>query len=274
MTAFLRREPLLAAAAGITGLFALTALLAATGLLPWDPVARLGASHLPPDGRFWLGTDFLGRDVFARVLHGARTSFVVGLVASAIAIPIGVALGAAAGYFGGWIDRAVVWLFTVVTSVPQILLLTSLSFVLGRGLGAIYAAVGLTSWVGICRLIRAEVARIKSADYVAAARALGAGRERLLTRHILPNAAHLVVVDFSLRFVYAIKSEAILSYLGLGAQGEPSWGVMIADARLELVRGVWWQLAGATGAMFLLVLALNLLGDHLRDRFDPRTAEG
>jgi len=206
-------------------------------------------------------------------MYGTRVAFSVGLVASLIAMPIGAVLGALAGYFGGRFDEFVVWLYTTVTSIPQILLLTSLSFVLGRGLVAIYIAVGLTSWVGICRLIRSEVMKLKERDYVIAARALGARSGRLLFRHIFPNVTHLLIIDFSLRFVYAIKSEAILSYLGLGVQGKPSWGIMIADAKEELIRGIWWQLTAATAAMFFIVLAFNLVGDALRDALDPRLSE-
>ncbi len=250
--------------------YALIALTSALGVLPFDFRERVGSSYAPPGAQFFLGTDFLGRDVFAKVLHGAQVAFSVGLVASAIAIPIGALLGLLAGYFGGRLDEFVVWIYSTVTSVPQILLLTSLSFVLGKGLVSIYIAVGLTSWVGICRLIRAEVLKLKDQDYVVAAKALGAGHARILFFHILPNVFHLLIIDFSLRFIYAIKSEVILSYLGLGVQGEPSWGIMIADSKEELIRGIWWQLGGATLAMFFIVLSFNLVGDALRDALDPR----
>ncbi|HLG19605.1 MAG TPA: ABC transporter permease [Bdellovibrionota bacterium] len=253
--------------------YAFVALLSAFHLLPWDYAARVGPSYVAPNPTYWLGTDLLGRNVWAKVLHGAEVAFSVGLVASVIAIPIGAVLGALAGYFGGRWDELVVWLYSTVESIPSILLLTSLSFVLGRGLTAIYVAVGLTSWVGICRLIRSETLKLKERDYVVAARAMGARHRRLLFRHIFPNVTHLLIIDFSLRFIYAIKSEAILSYLGLGVQGEPSWGIMIADAKEELLRGIWWQLVAATGAMFFIVLALNIVGDSLRDALDPRLHE-
>jgi peptide/nickel transport system permease protein len=257
----------------VVGLYAAVVLAGYLGILPDRSAETLGAAYSPPSLRFWLGTDYLGRDVWAKVMHGARIAFSVGLVASLIAIPIGAVLGASAGFFGGKTDDAVVWLYSTASSVPQILLLTSLSFVLGRGLMAVYIAVGLTSWVGIARIVRGEVLKLKSSDYVVAARALGATSPRVLFRHILPNVTHLLIVDFSLRFVYAIKAEAILSYLGLGVQGEASWGIMISDAKDELIRGIWWQLGGATAAMFFLVLAFNLLGDALRDALDPRTAQ-
>ncbi|MGB0453048.1 MAG: ABC transporter permease, partial [Bacteriovoracaceae bacterium] len=131
-------------------------------------------------------------------------------------------------------------------------------------------ALGLTSWVTLCRMIRAEVMRHKDREYVQAAESLGAGHFRKLFRHILPNVLHIVIINFSLQFMIAIKSEVILSYLGLGVQGKPSWGRMIDDAKLELARDVWWQLAAATFAMFIIVLAFNLLADALRDALDPK----
>ena len=246
------------------------AVYAIVGWLPLDYVTRLGASYETPNFRFWFGTDLLGRDVLAKAVHGIQIAFSVGVVASLIAIPIGVVLGAVAGYFGGWVDEVVVWIYTTVASIPQILLLVAITFVLGRGITAVYAALGLTSWVGICRIVRGEILKHKGQDYVVAARALGAGSGRVIFRHILPNIAHLIIIDFSLRFVFAIKSEVVLSYLGLGVQGEPSWGIMIADAREELLRGIWWQITAATGAMFFLILAFNIVGDSLRDILDPR----
>ena len=133
-----------------------------------------------------------------------------------------------------------------------------------------YVALGLTSWVNLCRLIRGEVMRHKNRDYVQAASALGGGHTRKLVKHIFPNVSHLVIINFSLMFQTAIKTEVILSYLGLGVQGRPSWGTMIDDAKLELARGVWWQLGAATLAMMIVVLSLNILGDALRDALDPK----
>lgn len=254
-------------------IYAVIGLLSVFDLLPLDYVTRVGGSYESPNTTFWLGTDLLGRDVLAKVVHGIQIAFSVGIVASAIAIPIGAFLGAIAGYFGGWVDEAVVWLYTTVASIPTILLLVAITFVLGRGITAVYVAIGLTSWVGICRLIRGEILKHKEQDYVSSARALGAGNLRVIFRHILPNLFHIIIIDFSLRFVTAIKSEVILSYLGLGVQGEPSWGIMIADAREELLRGIWWQITSATAAMFFLVLSLNIVGDSLRDILDPRFEE-
>jgi len=138
-------------------------------------------------------------------------------------------------------------------------------------LKGVYLSIGLTTWVGLCRLVRGEVMKLKSMEYVQAARALGAGPGKIIFRHIIPNLFHLVIINFTLRFCDAIKAEVILSYLGIGVElGQPSWGNMIQSARMELQRGVWWQFAAATFAMFFIVLAFNLFGDSLRDALDPR----
>lgn len=251
-------------------IYSVIAILAATGVIAADWAQEVGTSNLPPSSTHWFGTDIFGRDVLAKVLHGTQIAMSVGLVTSLIAIPIGVILGALAGYFGGWVDDFITWLYTTFSSIPNIMLLISITMILGKGLFAVYVALGTTSWVTLCRLIRGEVMKHKEREYVQAAGAIGGGHFRKLFLHILPNVTHIVIINTSLQFQFAIKSEVILSYLGLGVQGEPSWGTMIDDAKLELARGVWWQLAGATVAMFTVVLAFNLLGDALRDSLDPK----
>lgn len=254
----------------IVFIYSVIAILVATGLLASDWATEVGASNLPPSAEHLFGTDIFGRDVLAKVLHGTKIAMSVGLVAALIAIPIGVILGALAGYFGGWVDDFITWLYTTFSSIPNIMLLISITMILGKGIFAVYIALGATSWVTLCRLIRGEVIKHKEREYVQAAGAIGGGHFRKLFLHILPNVTHIVIINTSLQFQFAIKSEVILSYLGLGVQGEPSWGTMIDDAKLELSRGVWWQLAGATAAMFVVVLAFNLLGDALRDSLDPK----
>ncbi len=251
-------------------IYSSVALLAAMGIIAGDWAKEVGASNMAPNGDHWLGTDIFGRDVLSKVLRGTQIAMSVGLVTSLIAIPIGVVLGALAGYFGGWVDDLITWLYTTFSSIPNIMLLISITMILGKGIFAVYIALGATSWVTLCRLIRGEVMKHKEREYVQAAGAIGGGHFRKLFLHILPNVTHIVIINTSLQFQFAIKSEVILSYLGLGVQGEPSWGTMIDDAKLELSRGVWWQLAGATTAMFLVVLAFNLLGDALRDSLDPK----
>ncbi|MEM7382938.1 MAG: ABC transporter permease [Bacteroidota bacterium] len=250
--------------------YALVAVLACTGLLGsnWDQA--VGSSYEPPSSQHWFGTDIFGRSVAAKVIKSTEVAMSIGFVVSILAITIGVALGAVSGYFGGIVDELIVWLYSTLAAIPDIILLIALAFILGKGILAVYMALGMTSWVGLCRLIRGEVMRHKDRDYIQAATAIGASDARKLLFHIIPNTIHIVIIRFSAIFQSAIKSEVILSYLGLGVQNRPSWGIMINDAKVELVRGVWWQLIFATLAMFLVVLAFNILSDALRDALDPK----
>jgi peptide/nickel transport system permease protein len=225
---------------------------------------------VPPSRAHLLGTDYLGRDVCLRTVFATRTAFEVGLLAGVISLLVGVSLGAVAGYFGGWLDVAVVWVYSTFAAMPTLLFILSFALLLGRGTAAVYIGIGLTSWVGLCRVIRAEFIRLRDLPYVEAARVQGIGAWRIVLRHVLPNTAHLIIVFFTLRFGAAIMTEVIVSFLGVGVQMEPSWGTMIAEAKDRLWQGMWWELAAATGAMFFLVLAINLVGDTLRDLLDPR----
>lgn len=250
--------------------YSLVAILAKFGLLAGDWANEVAPSYSAPSADFILGTDIFGRDVFKKIIQGTQVAMSVGLVTSLIAIPIGVFFGAVAGYFGGIVDEIIVWFYTTFSSIPSIMLLISFTFILGKGITSVYIALGLTSWVSLCRLIRGEVMKHKEREYVQAAGAIGGGHFRKLFIHILPNVNHIIIINTSLQFQTAIKTEVILSFLGLGVQGSPSWGTMIDDSKLELARGVWWQLAGATAAMFIIVLAFNFLGDALRDALDPK----
>ncbi len=270
----LKRDRIAILSLMIVGFYAVIAILAKVGLIasPWDRVVG-GAYQEPAFGslELLLGTDIFGRSVFYKVIQGTQIAMSVGLISSLISIPIGVSLGALAGYFGGWVDDLIVWFYTTLSSIPNIMLLIAITYVMGKGLIAIYVALGITAWVSLARVIRGEFIKHKMRDYVVAAESLGASHVSRIFKHILPNVSHFIIINVSIQFMSAIKSEVILSFLGLGVQGQPSWGVMIDDARLELSRGVWWQLAGATLAMFFIVLAFNILGDALRDALDPKT---
>lgn len=253
------------------------------------PALRTAAGHLDPS--VWFGTDFLGRSVFWRFLFGARIALTVSILASILTEVIGVVLGLIGGFFGGWIDNLIIWLFSTVSSIPYILLLMAFAFVLRSrevapfgflgihktfslaGVPSIVLALGLTSWVGICRLVRGEVLKLRDLDYVAAARAMGVPVRQVIRRHILPNVFHLVIIDFSLGLAGFVQAEVILSFLGLGVVDRPSWGRMIDDAKLDLLKGVWWQLVAATVAIFVFSLVVNILGDALRDALDPRVRQ-
>jgi peptide/nickel transport system permease protein len=269
----MKRDRIAMVCAFVLFLYVMVALLCQFGWIasPWDRV--VGNAYQAPSVKsidLLLGTDLFGRSVFYKVLHGTRIAMSVGLMSSLLSIPVGVLLGAVSGYFGGWIDDCIVWFYTTVSSIPNIMLLISVTFVLGKGLTAMYVALGVTAWVGLARVMRGEFMKHKSRDYVVAAESIGASHFARVFKHILPNVSHFIIINLSVQFVSAIKSEVILSFLGLGVQGQPSWGVMIDDAKLELSRGVWWQLAGASFAMFFVVLAFNLLGDSLRDALDPK----
>lgn len=246
----------------------------------------------PPSSRHWLGTDYLGRDVFLRAVFASKTAVKVGIIASLISGVVGVTLGMLAGYYGGRTDDLAVWIYSTFASMPSLLFILAFALLVSKGflypplenafgvlakilrtepgMLAVYLGIGLTGWVSLCRVVRAETMKLRDRQYVMAAKTLGLSDFRILTRHILPNLAHLIIVYFTMRFAFAVMTEVIVSYLGLGVQFEPSWGVMIADGQERLWRGIWWEVGGATVFMFVLVLALNLLGDALRDVLDPR----
>lgn len=227
------------------------------------------ARYLPPSAEHWLGTDNLGRSVGLRLVQGARIAFVVGVLTSLIAIPLGVVLGLVGGYFGGKTDSLVLWLCATVASMPGLLFILAISLVFGQGILGIVMGVGLTTWVGVCRTIRAETIKHRDRAYVQAAKILGYSHLRIMFRHILPNVAHIILIQLSIRFPSAVSTEVFISFLGIGIQGEPSWGVMINNARLRLWQGVWWEMTFTTLCIFMLVLSFNHLADWLRDRLDP-----
>jgi len=258
---------------GVILVYAVLAILVKLGFVAASWGQTVGGEYSPPsteNWKLWFGTDIFGRSVVMKTLYGAYISMTVGLLSSLIAVPIGVVLGALAGYFGGWIDDLITWFYTTISNIPSLLLILAMAFVFGKGLWSMNLALGLTGWVGISRLIRGEFMKHKEREYVQAARSLGASNSRRIFIHILPNVSHLIIINFSFLFVGGIKTEVILSYLGLGVQGVPSWGTMIDEAKLELARGVWWQLGAATVAMLFVVLALNIVGDALRDALDPK----
>jgi peptide/nickel transport system permease protein len=238
---------------------------------PFASVEFYGGAPLRHPGRHWLGTDILGRDVLLLGLQGAKVALLVGGLTCAIAIPLALVFGVPAGWFGGRLDDAVFFVVSTLASMPSILLLIALVTAIGRGPVQVCVALAVTGWVGFCRLARGETLKIRELDYVQAARALGVSEARILWRHVLPNLTHLVVITFVLSFSQLVLSEAVLSWLGLGLDG--SWGQMIDQARAELSREpvIWWNLGTASVALFGLILAVNRVGDALRDVLDPRT---
>lgn len=222
------------------------------------------------DLRHPLGTDQVGRDILSRVLHGARISLLVGVAAVAVSLLAGVSMGLASGFLGGRVDTVLMTVVDVTLSFPQLLLALAFVAVLGPGLGNIILVLGLTGWERYARVVRAEVLALREKDFVEAARAAGAGSFGILSRHLLPNTVSSIIVMSTLQVAQAILQEAALSFLGLGTGSTyPTWGQMIALGR-DFVSVAWWLPTFPGLAILLTVLAINLLGDRLRDALDPR----
>lgn len=238
---------------------------------PFASTEFYGDNALTYPGMHAFGTDVLGRDIFHLTLKGIRVALMIGGLTSLIAIPLALFFGVAAGYFGKRIDDAVFFLMSTFASIPDLLLLIALIMAMGRGTLQVCIALGITGWVGFCRISRAETMKLREANYVQAARALGVSDARIIWNHILPNLAHMVIITFALLFTSLVLAETILAYLGVGVDG--SWGQMIDQARDEFSRDpvIWWNFASASSALFILVLTINLIGDALRDVLDPRT---
>jgi peptide/nickel transport system permease protein len=262
----------------IFGLVVIALLVILAVFAPWIATQDVGATntatrYLPPSSAHWFGTDSTGRDVFARVIYGARISLRVGIVVVAVSAFVGTVVGALAGYYGGWVDRIVSgYLFNVFLAFPGLLLAIALVAFLGAGLNKLIFALCIIGWVGYARLIRGQVLKVREYDFVQAARALGASDMRILFVHILPNAVQPLIVQASLGMAGAVLSEASLSFLGLGVPPPaPSWGVMIEEARgLETLQFAPHALIFPGVAIALTVLAFNFVGDGLREYLDPR----
>lgn len=238
---------------------------------PLADVEFYGGKPLVNPGAHLMGTDIIGRDVIYLALKGVRVALLIGGLTSLIAIPLSLLFGISAGYFGGRVDDFVFFIMSTLASMPGLLLLIALIMAMGRSTLSICIALAVTSWVGFCRLVRGETLKLREQDYVHAARVLGVSEVRIIFRHILPNLTHLVIITFVLTFSGLVLSEAVLAWLGVGVDG--SWGQMIDQARSELSRDpvVWWNITAAGAALFGLLLAINMVGDAIRDILDPRT---
>jgi len=238
-----------------------------------------GWDRFMQNAALFLGTGAQGRSIFFRGVYSIKVALQIGVVTALVSVFIGAVLGGAAGYFGGWVDHLVVWLYTTFSSIPRIVLLVVVAYAFTASdsdakdtLLPVYIAFCATFWIGTCRVIRGETMKLKELEYIQAARTAGFGNMRVLFRHVLPNTSHLMLINFSLLLIGAIKSEVILSFLGLGVKSQPSWGIMIRDAgnNGDVMTGFFWQIGTATFFMFFLVLAFNILSDALQDAFDPK----
>ncbi|WP_323003725.1 ABC transporter permease [Denitromonas sp.] len=238
-----------------------------------------------------FGTDKVGQDVFYLTLKSVRTALMIGTLTTLVTLPLAIALGILAGYFGGWVDDVIQYLYTVLNSIPGVLLIAAAVLMMqvfienhpewfstaaersDARLLALCVILGMTSWTGLCRLLRGETLKLRELEYVQAARAFGVPTARILLRHVLPNLMHIVIIALVMDFSGLVLAEAVLSYVGIGVDPTmASFGTLINAARMELARDpmVWWSLAAAFVFMFVLVLAANLLADVVRDAFDPR----
>ena len=271
------RAPRVASGLTVVALLAIAAL-AAPWLAPHDPLAQnLSNAFAPPvwaggEAVHPLGTDSLGRDVLSRLIYGARAALAVAFVAALFAGLLGTVLGLAAGYFGGAADTAISRLVDIWMSFPSVLLCIVLAAVLGAGLTTVAIAIIVIDWTRFCRVVRAEVMVQKGRDYVASAVTIGLTPAAILWREILPNVAPLLLTLFTLEMGIAIVIEAILSFVGLSSTGVPTWGGIIQEGRLY-VNQAWWLMAAPMACIIVAVLALNALGDGLRDALDPVAAQ-
>jgi len=266
----LRNNPSLLLGLLILGALVLMALLA-PWLAPRSPTdIELPAKLLPPSSTHWFGADDLGRDVFSRVVYGARISLLSGSMVVLIAMSIGVLLGLLAGYWGGAIDNVIMRLSDVFVSFPRLVLAMVIAAALGPGLFNGMIAVALSWWPWYARIVRSQILSLKQEEFMTAATAVGVGHTRILSRHLLPNITGVVAVQMSLDLGYAILFTASLGFIGLGAQPpSPEWGSMIAQGRTYILTH-WWYPTFPGLAIFFAVLGANLFGDALRDILDPR----
>jgi len=248
--------------------------LLAPWLAPYDPnFIDIQQILQPPSAAHWMGTDSLGRDVLSRIIYGARISLKVGFVAVGLATLIGVVLGALAGYYGGWVDNLLMRLVDLMLCFPTFFLILAVIAVLEPSIWNIMVIIGLTSWMGVARLVRAEFLSLREREFIQAARALGARDGRIIFRHLLPNALAPVMVSATLGVAGAILTESALSFLGLGVQPPtPSWGNILTAGK-DNIEIAWWLSVFPGLAILITVLAYNLLGEGIREAIDPRLKE-
>ena len=228
---------------------------------------------MPPSAKHWLGTDPLGRDVLSRIIFGSRVSLKVGLVAVGLATLIGIVVGATAGYYGGWVDLVLMRFVDLMLCFPSFFLILAVIALLEPSIWNIMVVIGVTGWMGVARLVRAEFLSLKEREFVTAARALGASDVRLIMRHLLPNALAPVMVSATLGVAGAILTESALSFLGLGVQPPtPSWGNILTAGK-DNIEIAWWLSVFPGLAILITVMSYNLLGEGIREAVDPRLKE-
>lgn len=257
----------------IVVLYFLMAISVWLGWLGQDWAAADGGRWESAGARHWLGTNVLGQDIFQRAIYSVRTAFEIGFVVALFSTLLGAVLGALSGWYSeSWVDDSILWLKGVLDSIPFYLFVAAVAIALQGKPWAMHVAMIATFWTGTGRLIRAEVMRIKSREFVLSARAIGLPVPLILFRHILPNTLHILLVQASIAFVAAIKTEVILSFLGLGVHNGVSWGLMLAESTQEVLAGHFNNFLAASILLFVLLLGFNLLTDAIQDALDPKQA--
>lgn len=227
--------------------------------------------NAPASSEHWFGTNRNGQDIFERGIFSTKTAFEIGLIVALLSTIIGGILGAVSGFFAGsWIDEVVLWIKGVLDSIPFYLFVAAVAFALSGFAWSMHIAMIATFWTTTSRLVRAEVIRLKNFEFVEAAHAIGVPEWRIISRHILPNTTHILLVQATITFVSAIKSEVILSFLGLGVKNGVSWGLMISESTNEVTSGFFNNFLVASVFLFILVMAFNLFSDSLQDALDPK----
>lgn len=258
-------------ALSVVGVYLLVALGAWVGLWgdEWSDIS--GAMWEPPSNLHWLGTNVIGQDIFSRAMFSTGTAFEVGLSVAVASTLLGAILGAISGYFAGsWVDEAVLFCKGVLDSIPFYLFVAAVAFALRGNPYAMHVAMIVTFWTTTSRIVRGEVIKLKGQEFVEAAKSVGVGSASIIGRHILPNTSHILLVQGTITFVAAIKSEVILSFLGLGVQDGVSWGLMIAESTQEVLAGQFSNFLTASALLFGLLMAFNLFADALQDALDPK----
>ncbi len=274
---------------GIVGFALLLIFIIVGSILISDKKANevdLKSRLSPPSQTHWMGTDSTGRDIFARMIHGGQISLIVGFLAVIFSVSLGAVVGGAAAYYGGWVDIILMRFTEAMLSIPSLFLLIVLGKYLGRdvqtiivfgrsfsgSVGIVIVVIGVTSWMYLARIVRANVLSLKEMDYISASRSLGASDMRIFFRHLIPNTMGAIIVSSTLGLAGAILNEAYVSFLGLGVQPPTaSWGNMLTSAQSFIQRGAWWMWVFPSLFIIITILCINLIGDGLRDAFDPRS---
>jgi len=252
-------------------IFLVTAILAWAGVIAKDWDVLLADGQMGPNSTYWFGTTINGQDIFQRAIYSTKTAFEVGLMVAIFATALGALIGALIGYLSGSVvDEFILWIMNSIDCIPYFLMVAAIGVALNENPYSMHIAMMLAFWTSTARVVRGEVIKLKNMEFVEAAHSLGVPVYRIIFKHLLPNTTHIILVDMTILFITAIKSEVILSFLGLGIKDSISWGLMISEATGEISAGHFCNFFAASGLLFVLVLAFNMFSDSLQDALDPR----